>query len=224
MADHVSSLVLDTLGAGLPVEPAARAHVEGCTQCASAVSARRASAARVLERPEARRTLGLLQSRVAQKTERPARAWWVKALLIAAPIALAVVLVTRVVDPQGERVKGATELKVLLDGAQVTRAPVGSRVTLALGGGRAAYAAVLSVDAHGEVDIVWPVKGDTSGRLTGGANEALAQFEVTPGSLTLHARLSETPLALNELMRELREAKGAAPRGPWVSTRLEVTP
>ena len=224
MADHVSSLVLDTLVAGLTVEPEARSHVEGCAHCTSAVAARRASAARVLERPEARRTLGLLQSKVAVQAERPARAWWFKALLVAVPVALSVVLVARVIDAPGERVKGAAVLKVLLDGAPVTRAPVGSRVKLVLGSGGAAYAAVLSADAHGEVDIVWPVKGETSGRLAGGANETLAEFEVTPGSLTLHAKLSESPLALDELMRELREAKGAAPRGPWVSTRLEVTP
>jgi len=224
VADHLSSLVLDTLVAGFPIEPEAQTHVDGCAQCSAAVAVRRKGAARVLEHPEARRRLGLLQSKVVLAAERPARAWWVTALAIAVPVALAVVVITRAVDPTGERIKGAAVLQVLLEGAPVSRAAVGSRVTLALGSAGAAYGAVLSVDAQGEVDIVWPAKGETSARLAGGASETLAQFEVTPGSLTLHARLSDAPLPLDQLMRELREAKGEAPRGPWVSTRLEVTP
>ena len=223
MSEHVSALVLDSMAAGLPVEGEARAHVDACAQCSGAVVARKAASVAFLERPEARRRLGLLQSQVVVATERPAMPWWVKVFAFAVPVAVALVLVMRLGSPGGgDRVKGAAELVVLLDGGAVTSVPVGSAVTLAMGGGGAAYAAVLSVDESGGVDIVWPVKGDRSQRLEGGAREKLAEFQVTPGSLTLRAFLSEESVSLDELVRAMPD--GGAAGTKTVSTRLEVTP
>ncbi len=223
MSEHVSPLVLDSVAAGLPVEAEARAHVAECAQCAGAVVARKAASAAFLERPEARRRLGILQSQVVVAAERPAMAWWVKVLAFAVPVAVALVLVMRVgALGGGDRVKGAAELMVLLDGGAVTSVPVGSAVTLAMGGGGAAYAAVLSVDESGGVDIVWPVKGDRSQRLEGGAREKLAEFQVTPGSLTLRAFLSDESMSLDALLRAMPDGGAVGTR--TVSMRLEVTP
>jgi hypothetical protein len=121
--------------------------------------------------------------------------------------------------PGGDRVKGGAAVMVLLDGGQVTSAPLGSHVTLAVGNAGAAYCAVLSYDVNGQADIAWPAKGDLSGRLEGGPRERLAEFEVTPGSLTLRAFLTEQAVPLDALVRE-----GGVRGATVVETRLEVTP
>ncbi len=223
MSEHLSALVLDSLAAGLPVEADAQAHADGCAQCSAAVVARRAASAAFLARPEARRRLGILQSQVVVAAERPAMAWWVKVLAFAVPVAVAFALVLRLGSPgDKDRVKGAAELTVLFDGGVVTSVPAGSAVTLALGGGGAAYAAVLSVDEQGGVDIVWPVQGERSMRVEGGAREKLAEFQVTPGSVTLRAFLTNEPMALQELLRAMPDGGVAGAR--TVSMHLEVTP
>ncbi len=225
MSEHVSALMLDSLSAGLAVDAAAKAHVDSCPACLSAVTARRTMASAMLERPEARRRLGILQSQVVVQPARPKMAWWAKLLLVSVPVALAVGIVAMRVgaEPVGDRVKGGGALSVLVAGAPVQSATVGSKVTLALGSS-GGYAAVLAVDAHGDVDIVWPPKGDTSQRVAGGASETLAEFEVTPGSMTLHAIVSDEPLQLDRLVRATRAGDMATLGGSVLTTHLEVTP
>lgn len=216
MADHVSSLVIDSLVAGFAVEAEASAHVALCAQCQATVSSRRSMAQQVLERPEARRRLGLLQSQVVVPAEVPKRPWF-RVLAFALPVMVVATVVLRVVLAPvggGDRVKGSTELRVLREGVAVTQAVVGDQVTLALGSAGPGFLAVVSVDARGDVDIVWPAKGDASSRLEGGANEVLAVFEVTPGSMTLFGFVSDEPVPLESLVQATREAKGETPSGP----------
>lgn len=229
MGEHASALVLDTLAAGLPTPAAVKAHVDGCRECTHRLDALRTKAAKVLNEPEARRRLGLLHNQLAREPSPSRWAWPVKLVAVAVPLLVVVlVLVTQPFDGGTSRVKGQAVLEVMLDGGAVSSASVGSRVTLTAGGGGAAFGAVFSVDSNGEVDIVWPPKGDISGRLEGGAREPLAQFEVTPGSFTLHAFFSNEALSLDALLRMTADAGLGAPIAPAqtsvVSKHLEVTP
>ncbi len=223
MAEHVSSLVIDSMVAGFSVAADASAHVAGCAQCQAVVSARRSMAQQVLERPEARRRLGLLQSQVLVPAVAQRRAW-LKLLAFALPAMVVTTVVLRVVLAPlgGERVKGGLELRVLREGVAVTQAFVGDQVRLALGSVGSGFVGVVSVDARGDVDIVWPAQGDVSSRFEGGANEVLAAFEVTPGSMTLHGFVSDEPVSLEAMVQATREAKGEAPSGPGGSKVVTV--
>ncbi len=220
MSAHLSPLALDSLAAGATIDAAAFDHVAACAQCAAALDERKAFSARVLAEPEARRRLGVLQSKVVAAASAPARPWWFKVLVFAVPVMLVAVVVNFASTGEvalGSRVKGAAQLQVLRDGVAVSSVPAGSRVELRLGGAGAKYGAVLAIDDKtGAVDIVWPPNGEQSKRLEGGASERLAEFQVTEGSMTLRAYLGDGPERLEGLVRDAGV--------PSASLHLEVTP
>lgn len=167
MSEHLSSLVLDEIAAGLAPTPE---HVASCEQCAAALTNLRAQNAAFLARPEAKAQ----QARLVPS--RRSMLWAVPAL--AAGVALFVFWP----NESTNRIKGAPTV-VLLDtaGNEVTRANSGQRLTLAVGGAGAASVTISAVDVNGKREQLF------AGAIAPGARVPVMELEVTPGDVTVIA-------------------------------------
>ncbi|MGV3624441.1 MAG: hypothetical protein ACO1OB_26720, partial [Archangium sp.] len=165
MTEHLSSLQLDEIAAGLVAKPE---HLTSCAECSSKLATLEKQNAAFLAMPRAQ-----AQRADFAKPKRRAVLWLVP---LAAAIAIGV-FVQR--DDSSERLKGSASI-VLLDarGEVVTDATVGQKLTLAVGG--AGARSVKVVDAASGEEIF-------AGPITAGARVPLTELEVTPGDVTLRA-------------------------------------
>lgn len=206
MSDHASALQLDTLAAGLPLDAAVPAHVAGCAACQAKLEALKAERAAVMRAPQFAATLGRLQP--APSSQR--RPWGL--VLAFAAMALLLVLGGRFLVPSddGTLLKGAATVELLKDGAPVTQAKIGDKLTLAVGAAGAPTVAVFTKDGKGQVDVLLPPTP-----VGKGTRVPVGQvLEVTDGALTVFACFGA------DLNPDALKAKldGCA------QTRLEVVP
>lgn len=173
MSDHLTSLQLDEIAAGLGTEPA---HLGACPRCSKRLAELRAEHGAFLSRPEAKRQMEAL-------APAPNRRSFIRFLGVAAPLAAGLaILLAWPRPPPEDRLKGAPAL-FLLDqaGRPVNQAAAGERLTLAVGSGGFPRVTVYAVAADGKQETLW------SGPIQAGARVPLAQLEVTPGDVTLTA-------------------------------------
>ncbi|RKH41813.1 hypothetical protein [Corallococcus llansteffanensis] len=217
MAEHLSRLELDEWLAGLDPSGRMGAHVASCAACGQLAEGMRQARESSLRAPRAATVLAKLEAKRAQ----PARArWsWGGPLVAALTVGLALIIYVPRGTEDGVRLKGSVALRLLSeDGASVTGARPGERVTLAVGTGPYRNVLVLAVDEAGAVDVLWPQGGATSGTVEPGAQVPLSPpLEVTPGSVAVQAFFSDAPLraedaraALTARIAEAR-AKGQGP-------------
>lgn len=173
MSEHLSSLQLDELTAGLAPRPD---HLERCEACSRKLEALRAEQAAFLSRPEAKRQLEAL-------TPPPARRSFLRVLAVAVPLAAGLVLFFAWPRAgEADRIKGAPKVMLLDDrGIPVTHAAPGSRLTLAVGNAGFSSVEVFAVDARGNKETLY------SGDVASGALVPLTRLEVTPGDVTVMA-------------------------------------
>jgi hypothetical protein len=197
---HLSPLELDEVASGLSAPPD---DLERCTTCRARLDELRASAAALLDSPPARRQLARLTERVvpADRARTSGARWMRRTVAVAAAIAaglvIAFALPSRGPVPT-TRLKGQATV-MLLDASDrpLTQATPGQRLTLAVGGAGYAYGAVFAVDAQGHSETLWPEGGSTLALLPGGASARLAEFEVTPGDVTVKAVFADSPQPLS---------------------------
>lgn len=219
MAEHLSRLELDEWLAGLDPSGRMGAHVASCAVCGQQAEGMRQAREESLRAPRAATVFAKLEA----KRARPARArwsWsWGGPLVAALAVGLALIIHVPRGTEDGVRLKGSVALSLLSeDGAAVTSAKPGERVTLAVGTGPYRNVLVLAVDEAGAVEVLWPQGGQTSGTVEPGAQVALSPaLEVTPGSVAVQAFFSDVPMraedaraALTARIAEAR-AKGQAP-------------
>ncbi|MBK7858752.1 MAG: hypothetical protein IPJ65_09045 [Archangiaceae bacterium] len=203
MSLHLSQLVLDELASEVAAPAGAREHLEGCAQC----SARLAAVRR--DREASVKSFGYARTRARVAAERPAR--WRELLPFIVPVAAALLFLViaslnpgKAADP---RLKGGPTVDFLRAGQPVTEAKPGDVLELQLGAVGLRHAIVLSVDKDREVDVLF------DGELPPGAVVTLPRrLEVTPGSVVVHAFLSEQPLdakrAVSAMENEIRQYAG----------------
>lgn len=176
MTEHLSSLQLDEIAAGLVTAPE---HVSSCTQCAESLAVLRVSSSSFLARPEAQRQMKALLTRRSL----------VPVFAVAASFAAAVVLFLAWPQPTtGDRLKGSPTVMLLDESGQpVTHAPPGSKLTLAVGTAGFSRVRVFATDDAGKKDELY------RGAVSPGARVPLMQLEVSPGDVTVTAEFeSET--------------------------------
>lgn len=207
MKEHLSSLVLDEVAAGLPVPPEATAHLAFCDACRARLDdvkrAREAAAASPASTPVLERLLARAEAPVAPPKP---KLRWLHVAAVALPLAagLALLVVNPIRQPVDDaRLKGAPSVELLNEaGAPVTRAKPGETLTLAVGGGGFTHVVVLGLDAQG-VSTLWPKDGATLGAVAPGARVRLDTFTVTPGDVRVVALFASTPRRLGELTTPL---------------------
>lgn len=177
MSEHLSPLQLDELAAGLAPAPP---HLAECPACTDRLAKLQAQNAAFLARPEAKAQLeGLAPA--------PPRRSVVRWLALAAPLAAGLALFLAWPEqPREDRLKGSPTV-VLLDeqGVVVTRAKVGQKLTLAVGGAGFPRVLVYAVDAQGARTQLY------AGELAAGARVPLMQLEVTPGTVDVFAEFKD---------------------------------
>ncbi|MBX7114104.1 MAG: hypothetical protein K1X64_07190 [Myxococcaceae bacterium] len=221
MAEHLSKLVLDELAAGLATDAAALAHSRDCFQCRDRL------AQFVEARNQARRDAPFEQVFAKLKTSHaaveslPSAPKWRRRTFVFAPaLAAAVALLIYIALPHPKadvtRLKGGASVRVLRapDGTAVSSARPGEKVVLAVTSADQTFALVMAVEASGDINLVWPLGSPESARVAPGPEARLTPgFQVTPGSMALHAFLSKEPLKVEtmraQLEREVAEARRA---------------
>lgn len=199
MSEHLSDLVLDEVAVGGP----APAHLEACAACVGRLERLRTHAQAARTRPGFARVRA--QVRAEAERRRPVAAasrWRLGWFLVPALASVAVALLVVRSPPreeEGMRVKGApgVELVRLGDGQVADVLREGDEVALRLRGVGHRYALVVSVDAAGQVEALWPATGEQSGELT--VEHLAPLFQVTRGDFVVHAFYSDAPLALEEV-------------------------
>jgi len=209
MTEHLSDLVLDEIESGFLRAGPALEHLGYCSACRARLEAARNASREARANPAFRQVLAQVQ----QRAKAPQRRTWLWALIPAvacAGIALAVLLPR---PTETERLKGAPFLHLLRadhSPVQSTLHP-GDRVALALGAAGHRYALVFSIGDNREVSLLWPAGASQSGQIHGSA-AVLGQFEVTAGSASLLALLSDEPLSWADVAPSLRAAVEQAVR------------
>lgn len=218
--EHVSDLVLDELAASLEPPAGAAAHLAGCPAC----SRRLADLCAARERIQA--SVGYARVRARLAPRKSAR--WP---FLVVPVAAAALLALVVARPEGQatRPKGSARVELLgANGAPVLEARPGERVVLAIGSGGKPFGLVLGVDERGQVERLWPVDAARAGAVPPGARVRLEpSFEVTAGSVALHAFFGEAPIderaARGALEAEVESARRVGRSPLEVSTPATVS-
>jgi hypothetical protein len=207
MSEHLSDLVLDEVMAGGAKPP----HLESCDTCNARVARLRTHADGVRARPDFSRVRARVLSEAARRPSRPTASWLSGWLLVPVLASLAMVVLLRgplsgdtpgtvpLPATPGLRVKGppGVELLRLVDGQVNPVLREGDEVALRLRSGGRRYALVVSVDAQGQVEALWPSGAEHSGELD--AEQPAPLFQVTRGDFAVHAIYSESPLSLDEV-------------------------
>ncbi len=209
MGEHATALQLDTLAAGLPLDAAVPAHIAGCAACQAKLDAVKAERAAVERSPQFEATLKKLQPPAEPA---PRRRPLGLALAIAA-VLLLLVVGGRFLFPRddGTILKGGPTVELLKDGAPVTQAKVGDRLTLAVGAAGASTVAVYARDRKGRVDVlIRPQPVEPGTRVPVGN-----VLEVTAGSIDVFACFGPTRQDVAAMKTQLDFC---------AKTRLEVVP
>lgn len=226
MSEHLSDLALDEVAVGGPRPK----HLESCATCQGRLERLQAHAEASRADPRFLQVRAQVRAEQARRTKpRPSR-WlsgWMLLPIMAAAAAV-VLLIPRgeqkpIGDgPPGIRVKGppAVELVRLADGEVNPVLSKGDRVALRLRGGGHPFALIVSVDASGKAEQLWPTGGTTSGELA--EAHMTPVFEVTEGDFTVHAFYSNAPLELNEVRGWLPAPSQLPPDVVHTSVSLKV--
>lgn len=229
MAEHLSKLVLDEIAAGLSSDAAALAHSADCAECRERLKQHLDARTQVEGAAQFERVFAKLKVHLNTPSTieisvpaqpvltKPKRRRWgfVVAPAFAVAAALLVFLVSRPKDDaNATRLKGGVSVRVLHapDGAAMTSARPGEHVVLAVSKANQPFGLVMAVDASGDITQVWPSRAPVSAQLPAGPEARLTPgFEVTPGTVVLHAFLSQEPLKV-ETARALLEREVANAR------------
>ncbi len=179
MGEHLSALALDTLAADLPSDLPTSGHLASCAACRAKLDALKTERAAFMQRPEFNARLAAIGKPGATA---PRMNGALGALLaIAAAAVFVFFLFQRTEDVI---LKGSPTVELLdASGAPVTRAHVGDRLTLAVGGARKNSVAVFAVDDAGKVATLV-----AQTPLAAGARVPIGSaFEVTSGSMVVYA-------------------------------------
>ncbi|HEX5750727.1 MAG TPA: hypothetical protein VFZ09_31160 [Archangium sp.] len=211
--------VLEALSAGEPAPEATRSHVAGCPDCHGQLEAlTTAREAFVRARPP-ELFLRQLERRAASQPRRGLR-WWLPVLGACVPLLALLVLVPRLGQDDGVRLKGgAFRVVVSRDGgAPELLGPdalvrPGDALRFAYESTEAGHLLVLELDGRGNASVFHPYGAATSAPL------AAAQREFLPGSVVLDdapgpewllAVFSPRPLEAAPLLEALRAQAGRA--------------
>ncbi|MFE8599207.1 hypothetical protein [Archangium violaceum] len=228
MSEHLSDLMLDEVAVGGP-RPV---HLEACAACLSRLERLTAHAGVARARPGFSRVRAQVLSEHARLAERKASRWrfgWMLVPALAAAMAMVLWIPAgergwygQEDGPPGIRLKGApsVELLRLSDGEVNPVLAEGDQVALRLRGGGYRFALVVSVDASGQVEQLWPSEGGASGELA--ENPPAPLFQVTEGDFVVHAFYSETPLGLDEVRDGLAGHAELPPGAEHASVTLRV--
>lgn len=172
MSEHLSSLQLDEIAAGLSSSD----HLDDCAACSARLTKLKTQNAAFMAMPRA-----IDQQKTLMPAKRRTLLWLAPAM--AAALALGI-FVQR--DDASDRIKGSASM-VLLDvkGDAVTEATPGQKLTLAVGGAGAKSVKVIALDTDGKKDTIF------SGPISTGARVPLMELEVTPGDVTLNAEFDD---------------------------------
>lgn len=222
MGEHASALTLDSLAADLPVDLPTSSHVATCGVCRAKLEELKTERAALMQTPRFNALLEKLQPPVQKKT----MPRWAPVVLALAAALLLIVGTRFLPADDGTLLKGQQTIELLKDGASpVTRARVGDKLSLAVGGAGQKAVAAFAVDEKGEVALLLPSTPIAAGaRVTVGS-----VLEVTPGSLVVFGCFGDHPLPVDTLRAEIFSRLGktpleaAAPPG-CVKTKLEVLP
>lgn len=185
MSGHLSQLVLDELASDLAVEPQAKEHVGGCAHCAEQLAATRRA------REASMKSFGWARTRARLTAERPSRLRELMPFLVPVLAALLFFFVLSLdftSKKPDTRLKGAASIEFVRAGVTVNEVVPGDRLQLKVGAAGHTHALVLAVDKDRRVEQLW------AGPLPPGALVTLRELEVTLGSVTVHAFLSNAPL------------------------------
>ena len=172
MSEHLSSLRLDEIAAGLVLPPA---HLASCEDCTRGLELLQKERAAFLARPEAARQLEKL-------APLPQRRSFLRVLVIAVPLAAGLALFLTWPRGPEERIKGSPTVMLLNEaGNVVTHASPGEKLTLAVGSAGFPRVEVFASDARGNKEPLY------SGDVASGALVPLTRLEVTPGDVTVTA-------------------------------------
>jgi hypothetical protein len=222
MVEHASDLVLDELASGVAAAPVQAEHVRGCPRCTGRLESFAAERRSSLAAPGYASTLAALRARPARQ---PFWRRWTFVLPLAASLAAGVFLV---LPRPTDRIKGRPSLELLREGAggRVT-GPVrpGERLAIAVGAAGAKELLVMAVGDDGSIAKLWPTDHDGSGPAPAGAAALLSPaFVVTPGSATLYAFFSATPLVEKRVEAALGEAVRRARQGGRTPVEASIDP
>jgi hypothetical protein len=218
MSEHLSDFTLDAVAVGAPWP----AHLEDCGPCRVRLERLRAHAEQVRALPRFAQVRRQVLAQAALR-EPPAAPWWRTVWMLVPVLATAAVALVVARGPlarmaagpaesgtPGLRLKGtpSVELLRLGDGLVNPVLSEGDQVALRLQGAGYRYALVVSVDAGGLVEVLWPSASEWSGELA--ANSTAPLFQVTEGDFVVHAFYSEAPLGLGEV-RDWLATAGSEP-------------
>jgi hypothetical protein len=231
MSEHLSDLVLDEVAVGGP-RPV---HLEACAACLARLERLRAHAGAARARSGFSQVRARVLSEGARRAEPRASRWrfgWMLVPALAAAMAMVLWLPAGEQArygqgdglPPGIRLKGgpAVELLRLSDGEVNPVLSEGDQVALRLRGGGYRYALVVSVDASGQLEQLWPSAGSTSGELA--ETQPAPLFQVTEGDFVVHAFYSDAPLGLDEVRDGLSGHAELPPGAEHASVTLAVEP
>lgn len=219
MSEHVSPLVLDELAADVtsPKSAHARAHVDGCAQCQTALATLQQQRQDFLARFPTRGALD-----VAAPRRLPARrraAWWTWLVGSSVALSTAVLLMTmrpteETVGAYGVRAKGGTMVEIAVGRGSSSMPYVGQALRA---GDRLAFRysttkrwlVLLDVDERGEVTVVVPEVGTSSLAIEPGQQQRLEVGFELDDSLApelLVAIFSDEALELDALESDVTDA------------------
>lgn len=227
MTPHLSALALDEAATGLTLSEKNSAHLQECRTCQEVVATRKTEAAELARNPRAMAVKNRLLEKAATG---PKASWWAPLGLLAVASMGWLFLAPLNEETLNSRMKGSSvslEFLRLSDGLPVTTVKSGELLKISVATPRAGHVCVVMVDAEGSVSWLWPAgAGGTSSFLPGGETTLNSGFRVTPGSLTLHVLLGETPWTKSEVLQKLGDAvKEAQGRGQSpLEVRLEDAP
>lgn len=224
MSEHLSNLVLDELAAEVasPRSADARAHLDGCAKCQTALATLQRERQEFLARFPTRGALEVAAPRRAAKRRRPV--WW--SWLVGGSLALSTAALLVFVRPadgpvrsDGARVKGDTLVELAVGRGPASMPYVGQALRA---GDRLAFRysttkrwlVLLNVDERGEVTVVVPEVGTSSLAIEPGQQQRLEVGFELDDSLApelLVAIFSDEALELDALASEVTDAvKGVA--------------
>lgn len=231
MSEHLTSLALDEAASGEPFEAADRTHLASCAQCQAAVAERKALSERILASPQAQAMRARLLGQGQQRPLAVARAVLVRRVVLTAlPLAAAIGLFftagLRGGDDDGDRVKGTVSVEVVVDGHPAPRAPLGAKVSVAVGAAGHGFAALFAFDPKsGQLDALHPTDGTLAPAPKGARASFGPTLEVTLGATRVIAVFADTQVPADAVRAAaLAHARGQPlPAGLWAtSVSLEV--
>jgi hypothetical protein len=218
--DCPPAATLEALSAGEDAPADVRAHAEACPACSEQLRALRAGADAFLRARPPERFLRQLAAREAAAARPAGLRRLFPALALAVPLALAIVVVPRLVDgPPGVTTKGdgfrvaiarAAGGAPELAAADAVVGP-GDGLRFSYEADRDGHLLVLELDGRGDASVLHPYGAAASGPLAAGQRDFLPGSVVlddAPGPEVLVAVFSPRPLDAAPLLEALRRQAG----------------